>query len=244
MKKPSPPKPHMWTASWQAFSASNELVGCGHMSGLSTRRIWPLALMKSDNQELYQRCELLALVAYRSLPDLGHDRVVHRVFYACQTFNLDPFDDILYRSGLRERLRSEGFACLHHGPYDSRELVRKRHGHEATRSSGAELNDPLGQPSRARARAIQQRTRRQDQQFAYVAITFFANGPERRLAAAGVLSRRQSEPGCKVSPKFEYIRIWRSCNNRRSDELPNTWNAIDQLSDLALLMGVSYSQLQ
>jgi hypothetical protein len=46
-------------------------------------------------------------------------------------FQLGSFDDILYRSGLRERLRSEGFACPHHGPYDSRELVRKRHGHAA-----------------------------------------------------------------------------------------------------------------
>ena len=30
---------HMWTASWQAlFFASNDVVGCGHMSGLLTRK--------------------------------------------------------------------------------------------------------------------------------------------------------------------------------------------------------------
>jgi hypothetical protein len=34
---------------WQAFfGVVNGLVGCGHMSGLLARRIWPLALMKSD----------------------------------------------------------------------------------------------------------------------------------------------------------------------------------------------------
>jgi hypothetical protein len=34
---------------WQAFfGVLNSLVGCGHMSGLLARRIWPLALMKSD----------------------------------------------------------------------------------------------------------------------------------------------------------------------------------------------------
>src|ERR1700730_6447379 len=55
----SAPMRHMWTASWQAlFFALNGLVGCGHMSGLVARRICPLALMKSDDQNPYQICEL------------------------------------------------------------------------------------------------------------------------------------------------------------------------------------------
>ncbi|MGO9234945.1 MAG: hypothetical protein ACLP4V_13045, partial [Methylocella sp.] len=42
--------PHMWTAlhGKHYFGASNDLVGCGHMSGLSMRSICPLALMESD----------------------------------------------------------------------------------------------------------------------------------------------------------------------------------------------------
>ena len=36
------------------FFALNGLVGCGHMSGLVARRICPLALMKSDDQNPYQ----------------------------------------------------------------------------------------------------------------------------------------------------------------------------------------------
>src|ERR1700731_4755749 len=40
------------------FFVLNGLVGCGHMSGLVARRICPLALMKSDDQNPYQICEL------------------------------------------------------------------------------------------------------------------------------------------------------------------------------------------
>src|SRR5262249_4382580 len=37
---------HVWTAPWQELSdAAAALVGCGHVSGLIVRRIWPLALM-------------------------------------------------------------------------------------------------------------------------------------------------------------------------------------------------------
>src|SRR5262249_12419767 len=37
---------HVWTAPWQELSdVAAALVGCGHVSGLFVRRIWPLALM-------------------------------------------------------------------------------------------------------------------------------------------------------------------------------------------------------
>jgi len=42
------------------FGVSNDLVGCGHMSGLFLRSIYPLALMKSDGRDPYQQCELSA----------------------------------------------------------------------------------------------------------------------------------------------------------------------------------------
>jgi hypothetical protein len=45
------------------FFVLNGLVGCGHMSGLVARRICPLALMKSDDRNPYQICELQAHVS-------------------------------------------------------------------------------------------------------------------------------------------------------------------------------------
>jgi hypothetical protein len=37
---------HVWTAPWQELSdISAALVGCGHVSGLLMRQVWPLALM-------------------------------------------------------------------------------------------------------------------------------------------------------------------------------------------------------
>ena len=53
---------HMWTAApgKHFFDVSNDLVDCGHMSGLLARSIFPLALMKSDNLDPYQVRELCA----------------------------------------------------------------------------------------------------------------------------------------------------------------------------------------
>jgi hypothetical protein len=63
---------HMWTAlhGKHYFGASNDLVGCGHMSGLSMRSICPLALMESDDQDPYHVNELYARGAWRAVPDL------------------------------------------------------------------------------------------------------------------------------------------------------------------------------
>jgi hypothetical protein len=37
---------HVWTAPWQEHSDGvAALVGCGHVSGLLMRPVWPLALM-------------------------------------------------------------------------------------------------------------------------------------------------------------------------------------------------------
>jgi hypothetical protein len=37
---------HVWTAPWQQLSdVSAALVGCGHVSGLLMRSVWPLTLM-------------------------------------------------------------------------------------------------------------------------------------------------------------------------------------------------------
>jgi hypothetical protein len=42
---------HVWTAPWQElFDVGAALVGCGHVSGLLMRRVWPLALMLCADQ--------------------------------------------------------------------------------------------------------------------------------------------------------------------------------------------------
>ena len=66
------PKCHMWTAApgKHFFDVSNDLVDCGHMSGLFARSIFPLALMKSDNLDPYQGSELFAHGTSRVVPDL------------------------------------------------------------------------------------------------------------------------------------------------------------------------------
>src|SRR5208282_1382675 len=65
-------QPHMWTAApgKHFFDVSNDLVDCGHMSGLLARSIFPLALMKSDNLDPYHIRELCAHEVWRVVPDL------------------------------------------------------------------------------------------------------------------------------------------------------------------------------
>ena len=42
---------HVWTAPWQELSdVAAALVGCGHVSGLLMRQVWPLALMLCADQ--------------------------------------------------------------------------------------------------------------------------------------------------------------------------------------------------
>jgi hypothetical protein len=65
---------------WQAvFDGVNGLVGCGHMSGLLARRIWPLALMKSDGRGPDHCGELCAHDDSRVVLGFGGGHVVHHV---------------------------------------------------------------------------------------------------------------------------------------------------------------------
>ena len=52
------------------FFALNDLVGCGHMSGLSVRHIRPLALMKSDALDPYHWSELCAHAQRQGVPGI------------------------------------------------------------------------------------------------------------------------------------------------------------------------------
>jgi len=80
----------MWTALHGStiLALSNDLVGCGHMSGLSMRSICPLALMESDYQDPYHVNELYARGAWRLFLIFGGDRVVHHVSLRLPNSNL------------------------------------------------------------------------------------------------------------------------------------------------------------
>ena len=68
---------HVWTAAWQELSdASAALVGCGHVSGLLMRRVWPLALMlcadRVPNKNAHFRARALTQAGS---PDPRNDRI-------------------------------------------------------------------------------------------------------------------------------------------------------------------------
>jgi hypothetical protein len=71
------------------FFALDGLVGCGHMSGLVARRICPLALMKFDDRNPYQICELQAHVSQQVVFGLRWRVSVIASQCACQTSNCD-----------------------------------------------------------------------------------------------------------------------------------------------------------
>src|SRR6185437_6032038 len=53
---------HVWTAPWQGLSyVAAALVGCGHVSGLLMRRVWPQAIMLCADRSLYS---LRAMLEY------------------------------------------------------------------------------------------------------------------------------------------------------------------------------------
>ena len=50
---------HVWTAPWQEPSdVVAALVGCGHVSGLLMRQVWPLALMLCADRVPIERLHL------------------------------------------------------------------------------------------------------------------------------------------------------------------------------------------
>jgi hypothetical protein len=50
---------HVWTAPWQEPSdVAAALVGCGHVSGLLMRQVWPLALMLCADRVPIERLHL------------------------------------------------------------------------------------------------------------------------------------------------------------------------------------------
>jgi len=145
------------------FFALNGLVGCGHMSGLMARRICPLALMKSDDRNPYQICELQAHVSQQVVFGLR--------WRPCRSSRLNALAKlqivicattlwICLQEGpslrLCEYFGAEDFAGPHYRPDDPGELVGQRHRDEACRLFRQKRADPVGERAFALAHATQQ----------------------------------------------------------------------------------------
>src|ERR1700730_16512769 len=146
------------------FFALNGLVGCGHMSGLVARRICPLALMKSDDQNPYQICELQAHVSQQVVFGLRWRPCrSSRLNALCQTSNCDlcncPVDMLAGRAAslrLREYFVSEDSAGPHYRPDDPGELVGQRHRNQPRRLLRQQPNNPVAQGAFALSKALDQ----------------------------------------------------------------------------------------
>jgi hypothetical protein len=124
------------------FDVLNDLVGCGHMSGLLVRSLYPLALMKSDDRDPNQRGELCARGTERVVPGFRL-----RPCRSSRLFAPAKLEPIILLGGhcmrrqtallrLRKHLDAEAFAGLHHRPEDPGELVGQRYRDESRRLLG------------------------------------------------------------------------------------------------------------
>jgi hypothetical protein len=77
---------HVWTAPWQELSdVSAALVGCGHVSGLLMRRVWPLALMLCADQVPNKNAHFRSrALTQAGSPDPRNDRICITSSCPCQ----------------------------------------------------------------------------------------------------------------------------------------------------------------
>ena len=67
---------HVWTAPWQELSdVAAALVGCGHVSGLLMRQVWPLALMLCADRVPIESPHFERALTQTGSPDPRNDRI-------------------------------------------------------------------------------------------------------------------------------------------------------------------------
>ncbi len=125
---------HVWTAPWQELSdVFAALVGCGHVSGLLVRQVWPLALMlcadRVPNKKAHFRSRALTQAGS---PDPRNDRIC--ITSSCRS--------ICRRASCRQQQQFRLLVFLapdHDGPGHPCNLVGQRHG---CHFRGAALHQP------------------------------------------------------------------------------------------------------
>jgi hypothetical protein len=67
---------HVWTAPWQGLSdVAAALVGCGHVSGLLMRQVWPLALMLCADRVPIESAHFGGALTQAGSPNPRNDRI-------------------------------------------------------------------------------------------------------------------------------------------------------------------------
>jgi hypothetical protein len=132
------------------FYDSNDLVGCGHMSGLLVRRIRPRALMKSDDEAPIKDASFALTRLVGLILVSGNDRCRSSRLIALTKVEpaISPFEwHFAAMASLCscEHFGTEAFAGLHHCPEDAGELIGKRHSHEPCRLLRQQRDDPVTQ---------------------------------------------------------------------------------------------------
>ena len=120
------------------------------MSGLLAQSVSPPALMKSDNQESHQGCELHAHATDWAAPGLRW----RPLSFITSLLRLPNFNQLNLHSNIAmrnsssrfgERLGTEAFPVFHHRPDNPSEFVGQCDGHKPCRLLRQQSDDPVAQ---------------------------------------------------------------------------------------------------
>src|SRR5262249_22242621 len=197
---------HVWTApSWQGKTSRRRLGRCSHVFGLLARHTRPLAIMPSADQvpvkSPHSRCTGTSGLS-RS-PDRP---ALHYVLSALPTFTSRQMPARSW-----SRRKCGGFLVAitldHHGPCYSCDLVGERDRGDLGRPPRQQCRKPGPMFGAMDLGIADHRQRASGEQAAQIAITLFADTAELVLAPARVLLRHEPDPGRKIPPGSESLRI-------------------------------------
>src|SRR5215469_1818674 len=145
-----PRLPSIWQDTGDLPRICGRPHGCGHMSGLLAQSVSPLALMKSDNQESHQGCELHAHATDWAAPGLRW----RPLSFITSLLRLPNFNQLNLHSNIAmrnsssrfgEHLGTEAFPVFHHRPDNPSEFVGQCDGHKPCRLLRQQSDDPVAQ---------------------------------------------------------------------------------------------------
>jgi hypothetical protein len=143
---------YVWTAPWQElFDVLQQLVGCGHVSGLLVRQVWPLALMRcADRVPNKNAHSTRGALTQAGSPDPRNDRICITSSCPRRFVEAPDLSCCWQQSWFLERLCAD-----HHGPGHASNLIGKRN------SGGEQDMTPEGfrnsGPCRAKQQELQER---------------------------------------------------------------------------------------
>ena len=196
---------HVWTAPWQElFDVAAALVGCGHVSGLFVRRVWPLALMLCADRVPIVSTHFKSAMTQTGSPDPRNDRVC--ITSSCPRQLVLPIC-LLASLTLPAAVRLLVSLAAHHdGPGHPCDLVGERNGGDLGGSALHQSCEP-GPLGAVLSRISDNGHGAGDQQPSQVAIALLGDAAEPFLAAGRMLLRHQPDPGRKIAPRAERLPV-------------------------------------